>query len=80
MRENLRFFWGNMKSGGFAKSRIGVVGSLLGGLYNIARNNEKTYVRLQGQIEIQNYLSNAKCKPQNIDESLTIQKKSRIMS
>lgn len=69
------FFWGNMKSDGSGAGKAGIVGSLLSSLYNLARNNEKTHVRLQGQIETQNHINNAARKPETPEESLAIQKK-----
>ena len=73
-KEYFNFFWGNMRSGGSGAGKAGIVGSLLGGLYNIARNNEKTHVRVQGQIETQNHINNAERKTQTPEESLAIQK------
>ena len=69
------FFWGNMKSGGSSVGKAGIVGTLLSGFYNIARNSEKNHVRLHGQIEAQNHINNAVCKLQTPEESLAIQKK-----
>lgn len=63
-KEYFNFFWGNMRSGGSGASKAGVVGSILSGLYSIARNNEKTHVRVQGHIETQSYLNNAASKPE----------------
>jgi len=74
-KEYFSFFWGNMNSGGAGKARSGVVGTLLGGLFNIARNQEKTHVRVQGQIETQTYIKNAIQKPKTPEESMAIQNK-----
>lgn len=73
-KEYFDFFWGNMRSGGSGASKAGIVGSLLSGLYNIARNNEKTHVRVQGQIETQNHINAIVQKPKTFEESLVIQK------
>jgi len=74
-KEYFSFFWGNMNSGGSGKARSGVVGTLLGGLFQVARNQEKTHVRVQGQIETQTHIENAVQKPQTPEESMAIQKK-----
>jgi hypothetical protein len=74
-KEYFSFFWGNMNSGGAGKARAGVVGTLLSGLFQLARNQEKTHVRVQGQIETQTFIRNAVQKPQTPEEALAIQKK-----
>jgi hypothetical protein len=74
-KEYFSFFWGNMNSGGKGKVRTGVIGTLLGGLFQVARNQEKTHVRVQGQIETQIHMKNIVQKPQTFDESLVMQKK-----
>ena len=74
-KEYFSFFWGNMNSGGAGKVRAGAVGTLLGGLFNIARNQEKTHVRVQGQIETQIHISNAVQKPKNPEQAMALQKK-----
>ena len=74
-KEYFSFFWGNMNSGGAGKARSGLVGTLLGGLFQVARNQEKTHVRVQGQIETQTHIRNALQKPQTPEESMLIQKK-----
>jgi hypothetical protein len=74
-KEYFSFFWGNMNSGGAGKVRSGAVGTLLGGLFQVARNQEKTHVRVQGQIETQTHIKNAVQKPQTPEESMAIQKK-----
>ena len=74
-KEYFSFFWGNMNSGGAGKVRSGVVGTLLGGLFNVARNQEKTHVQVQGQIETQTHIRNAVQKPQTPEQSMAIQKK-----
>jgi hypothetical protein len=47
----------------------------LGGLFQVARNQEKTHVRVQGQIETQTHIRNAAQKPHTPEESMAIQKK-----
>ena len=74
-KEYFSFFLGNMNSGGAGKARSGVVGTLLGGLLNVARNQEKTHVRVQGQIETQTHTENFIQKPKTPEELMTIQKK-----
>jgi hypothetical protein len=74
-KEYFSFFWGNMNSGGAGKARSGVVGTLLGGLFQVARNQEKNHARVQGRIETQTHIENVAQKPQTPDESLAIQKK-----
>lgn len=74
-KEYFSFFWGNMNSGGAGKVRSGVVGTLLGGFFTIARNQEKTHVRVQEQIETQIHINNAVQKPETVEQSLAIQKK-----
>jgi hypothetical protein len=74
-KEYFGFFWGNMNSGGAGKVRSGVVGTVLGGLFQIARNQERTHVRVQGQIETQIHINNAVQKPETPEQALAIQKK-----
>jgi hypothetical protein len=74
-KEYFSFLGGNMNSGGAGKARAGVIGTLLGGLFQVARNQEKTHVRVQGQIETQTHIRNAVQKPQTPEESMAIQKK-----
>lgn len=74
-KEYFNFFWGNMNSGGAGKGKAGIIGSFLGGLYQIARNQEKNHVREKGRIETQTHIQNAVQKPQTPAESLEIQKK-----
>ena len=64
-----------MNSGGAGKVRSGAVGTLLCGLFNIARNQEKTHVRVQGQIETQIHINNVVQKPETPEQALAIQKK-----
>ncbi len=73
-KEYFGFFWGNMRSGGEGKTRAGVVGTLLGGLFQIARSQEKTHVRVQGQIETRTQIQNATQKPQTPQDALAMQK------
>ena len=74
-KEYFSFFWGNMNSGGAGKVKSGAVGTLLGGLFQIARNQEKTHVRVQGLIETQAHIKNAIQKPQTPKESMALQQK-----
>nr|QYB23129.1 hypothetical protein [Nitzschia traheaformis] len=74
-KEYFSFFWGNMKSGGAGSGKAGAVGTIFGGLYNVARNSEKNHVKEQGKIETQTHIDNAVNKPKTPEESLAIQQK-----
>lgn len=73
-KEYFAFFWGNMNSGGAGKSKAGVVGTLLGGLYKLGRNQEQNHVREQTSKEMNRHLENAQQKPKTPEESLAFQK------
>jgi len=74
-KDYFSFFWGNMNSGGAGKGRAGIFGTILGGLYNAGRNQERNHVREQGKIEAQQHINNSTNKPKTPQESLDFQKK-----
>ncbi len=60
--------------GGAGKGRAGLVGTLFGGLYKLARDHEKARLREQTKQEMGQHIANAKQKPQTAQESLQLQK------
>jgi hypothetical protein len=80
-KEYFGFFWGNMSSGGAGRGRAGLVGTVIGSLFQIARNQEKTHVRVQGQIETRTAINDSIQKPQTPYDVMDIQKEmeSRVL-
>lgn len=72
-KEYFRFFWGDMTSGGAGKGLAGFVGTVLGGLYHIARNMEKKYVQDKGGIEAQKLIDNGEIKLKTPSDCLEFQ-------
>lgn len=74
-KEYFSFFWGNMNSGGAGRGAAGAVGTLIGGLFQLARNNEKTHIRVQGQIETHALIDKSTIKPRTAEDALAIQQR-----
>jgi len=73
-KDYFSLFWGNMNQGGIGKGRAGLLGTLFGALYKLARDHEKALLRQQTKEEMRQHIANAKQKPQTGKESLQLQK------
>ena len=64
-----------MRRGGLAVGKAVLVGTLIGGLYKIARSREKKHVLLQSKIETQKHIEVSNVKLETSEDSLAFQKK-----
>ena len=64
-----------MYRGGLAAAKAGLVGTIVGGLYGVARNSEKKHVLLQSKIETQKHIEVSNVKLETSEDSLAFQKK-----
>jgi len=68
------FFWGDMDRKSAAKGRAGLIGTLLGGMYKLARDHEKARLREQTKHEMGQHMANAKQKPETAHDSLQLER------
>jgi len=57
-----------------AKGRAGLIGTLLGGMYKLARDHEKARLREQTKHEMGQHMANAKQKPETAHDSLQLER------
>jgi hypothetical protein len=73
-KEYFTYFWGNTYSKGVRKVRAGAGGSVIGALYKIAREHEKSIVRERSKEETTRHIANSQEKPKTPHDAFELQK------